>query len=116
MDPKHGSPPSAIRQSASWSMLSHTRSAGREYHGFIMKRFPIRLPISAGAALALIISFAPVAPAQTTGYWQYVTTETYTYQNPNDAYLDKSTGIEGAFTLVTEANDQSHASLGATYW
>jgi uncharacterized protein (TIGR03437 family) len=96
--------------------LSHTLSADPEYHCFVMKRSRFHFPISAGAALALIISFAPVAPAQTTGYWQYVKTETYTWKNPNGAYLDKSTGIEGAFTLVIESNDQYHASLGATFW
>jgi hypothetical protein len=66
-----------------------------------MQRLPFHLPISAGVALALIVCFAPVAPAQTTGYWQYVKTEAYTNKLTNGAYAEKSTGTEGAFTLVT---------------
>ena len=81
-----------------------------------MKRSPFRFPISASAALALIVCCAPVAHPQTNGYWQYVKTETYTYKNPNAAYIDKSTGIEGAFTLVTEADSPNHESLGGTFW
>lgn len=83
-----------------------------------MKPLSFPFPISAGAALALIVCCVPVAQCQTNGYWQYVKTEAYTNKSTNGAYLDKSTGIEGAYSLVTAANDASASApiLGGTFW
>ena len=102
----------------SWRILSRNRSAGGNYHSLqtFMKRLPFHLPISAGVALALVVICAPVAHSQTTGYWQYVKTEAYTWSNTGSNYTDTSTGIEGAFTVVSSNHDPNPLMLGGTFW
>jgi uncharacterized protein (TIGR03437 family) len=60
-----------------------------------------QLTVVAGIALLLACA-TPAALAQTTGYWQYVRTETHVAPLAS-AYTDSATGVEGNFTVLEVA-------------